>query len=51
MNEIREKALFELKDKISNKKKKKKREEEEFNKIIREIQLQRGYLQQGRVIK
>lgn len=50
MNEIREKALFDLKDKISIKKNKKMREEENFNKVNREIQLQRQYLQQGRVI-
>lgn len=49
MNDIREKAVIELKDKISNRKKKKRKEEEEFDKVIREIKLQRQYLQQGRV--
>ena len=49
MTEIRQKAVIELKDKISSKKKKKKKEEEELSKVVREIQLQRQYLQQGRV--
>jgi len=49
MNEIREKAVLELKEKISTKKKNKRIEEEDFERVIREIKLQRQYLQQGRV--
>lgn len=49
MTEIREKCLFQLKQKIELKKSKKKKEEDEFEKLIREIKLQRQYLQQGRV--
>lgn len=47
--EIREKCLIELKEKIEKKKLKKKEEEDEFEKKIREIKLQRQYLQQGKV--
>jgi hypothetical protein len=47
--EIREKSLFEVKGKIENKKLKLKKEDEEFQKKIREIKLQRQYLQLGRV--
>jgi len=50
LNSIREKSLLEFKDKIDNKKKKMKQEEEILEKKIREINLQRQYLQQGRVI-
>jgi hypothetical protein len=49
MNDIREKAVLELKEKISTKKKNKRIEEEEFERVVREIKLQRQYLQQGRV--
>ena len=49
MTEIREKTLFELKNKLETKKRKKNKEEEEFDKVIREIKLQRQYLQQGKV--
>lgn len=49
MNEIKEKAVLELKEKISTKKKQKRLEEEDFERVIREIKLQRQYLQQGRV--
>jgi hypothetical protein len=48
--EIREKSLFEVKSKIENKKMQLKKEDEEFQKKIREIKLQRQYLQLGRVI-
>ena len=44
----REKSLFEVKQKIENKKKKLKREDEIFQKKIREIKLQRQFLQLGR---
>ncbi len=40
---------MELKEKIEKKKLKKKEEEDEFEKKIREIKLQRQYLQQGKV--
>ena len=49
LNFIREKNLLEFKDKIDNKKKKMKKEEEILEKKIREINLQRQFLQQGRV--
>jgi hypothetical protein len=48
--EIREKSLFEVKSKIQKKKQKIKKEEEEFEKKIREIKLQRQYLQQGKAV-
>ena len=48
--EIREKSLLEVKEKIDNKKKKIKKEEQEFEKKIREIRLQRQFLQQGRAV-
>ena len=44
----REKSLFEVKQKIENKKQKLKREDEIFQKKIREIKLQRQFLQLGR---
>ena len=44
----REKSLFEVKQKIENKKQKLKKEEEIFQKKIREIKLQRQFLQLGR---
>ena len=47
--QIREKNLIEVKEKINNKKNKLKKEEEILEKKIREIKLQRQYLQQGRV--
>ncbi len=47
---IREKNLLEVKEKIEGKKNKLKKEEEILEKKIREIKLQRQYLQQGRVI-
>lgn len=47
--QIREKNLLEVKDKIEGKKNKLKKEEEILEKKIREIKLQRQYLQQGRV--
>lgn len=47
---IREKNIIEVKDKIESKKNKLKKEEEVLEKKIREIKLQRQYLQQGRVI-
>ena len=49
MTEIREKTLFQLKNKIETKKRKKNIEEQEFEKVIREIKLQRQFLQQGKV--
>ena len=48
---IREKSLLETREKINNKKLKIKKEEEILEKKIREIKLQRQYLQQGRVNK
>ena len=45
---LREKSLFEVKEKIENKKKKLKKEDEIFQKKIREIKLQRQFLQLGR---
>ena len=50
MKEIREKNLFEVKEKIEKKKSKIKKEEEIFEKKIREINLQRQYLQQGKAV-
>lgn len=47
--QIREKNLLEVKDKIEGKKNKLRKEEEILEKKIREIKLQRQYLQQGRV--
>jgi len=47
--QIREKNLLEVKDKIDSKKNKLKKDEEILEKKIREIKLQRQYLQQGRV--
>ena len=44
----REKSLFEVKQKIENKKQKLKKEDEIFQKKIREIKLQRQFLQLGR---
>ena len=44
----REKSLFEVKQKIENKKTKLKKEDEIFQKKIREIKLQRQFLQLGR---
>jgi hypothetical protein len=44
----REKSLFEVKQKIENKKLKLKKEDEIFQKKIREIKLQRQFLQLGR---
>ena len=44
----REKSLFEVKQKIENKKQKLKKEDEFFQKKIREIKLQRQFLQLGR---
>ena len=44
----RKKSLFEVKQKIENKKQKLKREDEIFQKKIREIKLQRQFLQLGR---
>ena len=45
---MREKSLFEVKQKIENKKQKLKKEDEIFQKKIREIKLQRQFLQLGR---
>ena len=45
---MREKNLFEVKQKIENKKQKLKKEDEIFQKKIREIKLQRQFLQLGR---
>jgi len=47
--QIRDKNLVDVKDKIEGKKNKLKKEEEILEKKIREIKLQRQYLQQGRV--
>ncbi len=47
--ELREKNLLELRNKIDDKKTKMRKEEEIFEKKIREIKLQRQYLQLGRV--
>ena len=47
IQKIREKSLNEVKEKIENKKKKLKKEDEIFEKKIREIKLQRQFLQQG----
>ena len=49
LNSLREKSLMETREKINNKKKKMKKEEEILEKKIREINLQRQFLQQGRV--
>jgi hypothetical protein len=51
INSIREKSLLETREKINDKKLKMKKEEEILEKKIREIKLQRQYLQQGRVKK
>ena len=46
--QMREKNLFELKEKMKNKKDELRKEDEIFQKKIREINLQRQFLQQGR---
>ena len=48
MKKAREQSLFEVKQKIENKKQKLKKEDEIFQKKIREIKLQRQFLQLGR---
>ena len=48
--QIREKNLFEVKQKIENKKDRLRKEDEIFQKKIREIQLQRQFLQLGRAV-
>ena len=50
MKQIREQNLFEVKQKIESKKDKLRREDEIFQKKIREIQLQRQFLQLGRAV-
>ena len=48
MRKLREQSLFEVKKKIETKKEKLRKEDEIFQKKIREIQLQRQFLQLGR---
>ena len=50
MNEIKEKNLFEVKRKIEYKKERLRKEDETFQKKIREIKLQRQFLQQGSAV-
>ena len=50
IKQIREKNLFEVKQKIENKKDRLRKEDEIFQKKIREIQLQRQFLQLGRAV-
>ncbi len=50
MNEIKEKNLFEVKKKIEYKKERLRKEDETFQKKIREIKLQRQFLQQGSAV-
>ena len=47
IKKMREKNLMEVKEKIENKKDEFRKEDEKFQKKIREIQLQRQFLQQG----
>ncbi len=47
MREIREKSLFEMKEKMQNKKDQLRKEDEIFQRKIRDIQLQRQFLQLG----
>ena len=50
INEIKEKNLFEVKRKIEYKKERLRKEDETFQKKIREIKLQRQFLQQGSAV-
>ncbi len=50
LNEIKEKNLFEVKKKIEYKKERLRKEDETFQKKIREIKLQRQFLQQGSAV-
>ena len=50
IQKIREKSLNEVKEKIENKKNKLRKEDEIFDKKIREIKLQRQFLQQGSAV-
>ncbi len=50
LNEIKEKNLFEVKRKIEYKKERLRKEDETFQKKIREIKLQRQFLQQGSAV-
>ena len=49
MTEIRERKMLDLKNKIETKRLKMNKEVDDYKKVIREINLQRQYLQQGRV--